>query len=390
MRCTASLAQAGRNFPTVLTIRASCSFLLIFTGYWIVYWQEFITFRLHSRFINPIDTERLLATGPIVVILLTVIITALMRKVPALTAIAIGTLITALGWIVLILIPTGLGAVLTLIAIALGEITQSPRYYEYISRLAPSGQQGTYMGFAFLPLGIGSLIGGKFGGYLIHYYGEVKHEPSGMWWVIMGVGVFTAVLGVTNHVAAAVGIERVKPQRPLGKWEENALALLVSIAYSLLLVTTTTSYLVCYVKSKEPAAYIAARIRTVLKNGGSAPHSEDISASSSTKFSRAGGTPPRVRKWRRLRHRHRAWLPHISCSAGEVLEEKVGVLLESRRRTGCSGSLFSWIGRITSWADHDALVHYLIGPMVAADDTSRDCRAGQTRNAWHQRRLLSA
>src|SRR5208337_246082 len=124
----------------------------------------------------------------------TVVITILMRKIPALTAITLGTLITALGWIVLIVMPTGLGAVLTLIAIALGEIVMSPRYYEYISRLAPSGQQGTYMGFAFLPLGIGSLIGGRFGGFLIHHYGEVKHEPAGMWWVIVGIGVLTAVL----------------------------------------------------------------------------------------------------------------------------------------------------------------------------------------------------
>ncbi len=193
---TTTLAQAGRNFMTVLTNPRFILFLLIFTGYWIVYWQEFITFPLYVHdYVNPqIDTERLLATGPIVVILLTVLITALMRKVPALTAITIGTLITALGWIVLIAMPTGLGAVITLIVIALGEITQSPRYYEYISRLAPSGQQGTYMGFAFVPLGIGSLIGGKFGGYLIHHYGEVKHEPASMWWVIVGVGVLTAVL----------------------------------------------------------------------------------------------------------------------------------------------------------------------------------------------------
>ena len=193
---TTTLAQAGRNFMTVLTNPRFILFLLIFTGYWIVYWQEFITFPLYVHdYVNPqIDTERLLATGPIVVILLTVLITALMRKVPALTAITMGTLITALGWIVLIVMPTGLGAVITLIVIALGEITQSPRYYEYISRLAPSGQQGTYMGFAFVPLGIGSLIGGKFGGYLIHHYGEVKHEPASMWWVIVGVGVLTAVL----------------------------------------------------------------------------------------------------------------------------------------------------------------------------------------------------
>ena len=193
---TTSLAQTGRNFMTVLTNPRFMLFLLIFTGYWIVYWQEFITFPLYFHdYVNPeIDTERLLATGPIVVILLTVVITLLMRKVPALTAITLGTLITALGWIVLIFIPTGVGAVLTLIVIALGEIIMSPRYYEYVSRLAPSGQQGTYMGFAFVPLGIGSLIGGKFGGYLLHHYGEVKHEPAGMWWIIVGIGVLTAVL----------------------------------------------------------------------------------------------------------------------------------------------------------------------------------------------------
>ena len=193
---TTSLAQAGRNFWTVITNPRFMLFLLIFTGYWIVYWQEFITLPIYVHdYISPtIDTELLLMTGPLVVIALTLVINILAQKVPALTAITVGTLLTALGWIVLIFMPTGLGAVLTLIVIALGEIIQSPRYYEYISRLAPSGQQGTYMGFAFLPLGIGSLIGGKFGGYLIHYYGEVRHEPAGMWWVIVGVGVLTALL----------------------------------------------------------------------------------------------------------------------------------------------------------------------------------------------------
>ncbi len=52
--------------------------------------------------------------------------------------------------------------------LALGEITQSARYYEYISRLAPSGQQGLYMGYAFLPIAIGYFIAGPLGGYLLH------------------------------------------------------------------------------------------------------------------------------------------------------------------------------------------------------------------------------
>jgi MFS family permease len=78
--------------------------------------------------------------------------------------------------------------------VALGEIIQSPRYYEYISRLAPSGQQGTYMGFAFLPIGIGSLIGGRFGGWLVHHFGEVEHQPQRIWWTVTAVGVATTAL----------------------------------------------------------------------------------------------------------------------------------------------------------------------------------------------------
>ena len=192
----ASMAEVGRNLLTVLANPRFMLFLTIFTGYWIVYWQEFLTLPLYvHNYIDPqIDTERLLATGPIVVIALTVVITLLTQKVPPLAAITAGTLISGVGWIFLVLVPSGLGAVLTLIAVALGEIVMSPRYYDYVSRLAPEGQQGTYMGFAFLPLGIGSLIGGAFGGYLIHYFGEVKHQPASMWWVIIGVGVLTAIL----------------------------------------------------------------------------------------------------------------------------------------------------------------------------------------------------
>ncbi len=193
---TTSLTQSARNFWTVLTNPRFMLFLLIFTGYWIVYWQEFITLPLYiHNYINPLtNTERLLVTGPLVVIALTLAINIFTQKIRAFSAVILGTLITALAWIILIVWPTVTGVIVLLIVVALGEITQSPRYYEYISRLAPSGQQGTYMGFAFLPLGIGSLIGGSFGGFLIHHYGEVKHQPGMMWVVITAIGVLTAAL----------------------------------------------------------------------------------------------------------------------------------------------------------------------------------------------------
>src|SRR5207302_1994281 len=158
---------------------------------WIVYWQEFIILPLYVHdYINPrTDTELMLITGPLVVIAFTMLVSIFTRKMAAFRAIILGTLISALAWVVLIVYRSVPGAYITLIVVAVGEITQSPRYYEYISRLAPPGRQGTYMGFAFLPIGIGSLLAGVFGGRLIHHFGEVTHQPQRMWWALTGVGV---------------------------------------------------------------------------------------------------------------------------------------------------------------------------------------------------------
>jgi hypothetical protein len=50
------------------------------------------------------------------------------------------------------------------------------------------------MGFAFLPLGIGSLVGGKFSGWLMRRYGEEMHQPQMLWWWVVAVGLMTTVL----------------------------------------------------------------------------------------------------------------------------------------------------------------------------------------------------
>jgi len=118
----------------------------------------------------------------------------MMRKVPAFTAIIIGVLLSSLNWLILTL---GAGTpyiVATLIVLALGEVTQAPRYYEYMSRLAPPGQQGLFMGYAFLPIGIGYLVGGRTAGWMLHYFGEVLHRPEQMWYVVSGLGLLTGAL----------------------------------------------------------------------------------------------------------------------------------------------------------------------------------------------------
>jgi proton-dependent oligopeptide transporter, POT family len=206
---TATLGQAARNFLTVLGNPRFMLFLIIFSGYWVVYWQEFISLPLyvHSYVDAKADTELMLITGPLTVIALQLIVSFLTKKIPAFRAVTLGTLISSLAWLLLIVHPSFHMAIVTLFVISLGEITQSPRYYEYISRLAPAGQQGTYMGFAFLPIGIGSLIGGWFGGVLIHRYGEIAHQPEKIWWAVTGVGVLTTVLMVLYDFLLKPGVK---------------------------------------------------------------------------------------------------------------------------------------------------------------------------------------
>jgi POT family proton-dependent oligopeptide transporter len=193
---TTSLGQVLGNFVTVLGNWRFVLFLVIFSGYWIVFWQQYLILPIyiHDYVDATANTERILIADPLIVITLTVAVNALTRRIPSFRAIILGTLITAVGWLVIGAYPRVWAAVAALMIVALGEIIQSPRYYEYISRLAPSGQQGTYMGFAFLPIGIGSLIGGRFGGWLVHHFGEVQHEPQRIWWTVTALGVATAAL----------------------------------------------------------------------------------------------------------------------------------------------------------------------------------------------------
>jgi POT family proton-dependent oligopeptide transporter len=192
---TRSLSVALKNFLTVLSNPKFMLFLLIFSGYWIVFWQEFIALPLyiHGYIDAKANVELILVTDAGAVICLQVLISYLTRRIAPFRAITIGTLITAVAWLVVAFHPALWTAVLSLFVVALGEMIQAPRYYEYISRLAPPGQQGTYMGFAFLPIGIGSLLGGWAGGRLIHHFGEVMRQPERIWWVITGVGVATAL-----------------------------------------------------------------------------------------------------------------------------------------------------------------------------------------------------
>jgi len=198
----ASVADAIGNMFVVLGNFRFVLFLVIFSSFYIVFWQEFVSAPIFLRgYVDPnANADLLLSIDALTVICFQILVSYLTRRIPAFPAMTLGLLISSLSWLILAVHPTALGLAGALVVLALGEITQSARYYEYISRLAPSGQQGLYMGYAFLPIAIGYFIAGPLGGYLLHEFGDVLHRPQQMWWVITAVGIGGALLMVVYNM----------------------------------------------------------------------------------------------------------------------------------------------------------------------------------------------
>ncbi|HKV26004.1 MAG TPA: MFS transporter [Candidatus Acidoferrum sp.] len=191
----ATLFDAVKNMFVVLGNFRFVMFLLIFSGFFVMFWQQYISVPLFIRkFLDPqASTDLLLSVDAIFVICFQIAVAFATRKLPAFACMTLGVLITGLAWIIPALHSSMPMFVLALVFVALGETTQVSRYYEYVSRLAPSGQQGLYMGYAFLPIGIGYFIAGPLGGYLVQHASAYKH-PQQIWWVITGVGILTSIL----------------------------------------------------------------------------------------------------------------------------------------------------------------------------------------------------
>src|SRR5208283_1178363 len=86
---TESVAVTVRNFGKVVSNPKFMLFLLIFSGYWIVYWQIFITLPIYVHdYVDPkADTERMLSIGPLIVISFTVLVSVATQKMTAFRAV---------------------------------------------------------------------------------------------------------------------------------------------------------------------------------------------------------------------------------------------------------------------------------------------------------------
>jgi 3-methyladenine DNA glycosylase AlkD len=144
----------------------------------------------------------------------------------------------------------------------------------------------------------------------------------------------------------------------------------------------------------------ADEIRRVLKNGGSSEHAVGVQWFFKEEIKSHGWYTAALRKAavqarRSLAREHGMdFVVQVADQlfSGRNLEEKVfAVFLLEKQTKDFGGDEFqlfaSWLDRVSSWADHDALVHDVLAPMVAAKPSrSRQVFLwAKSPNRWRRR-----
>lgn len=181
------------DMALVFTNLKFMSFLLIFSGFWMMFWQIFYTLPFYSTDVLKYEAYEILETVDAwCIILLTIPVTALVRKWKPIVAITAGLAIASGSWIIIGAGGTMVTCMIGMGVFALGEAIQAPRFYEYVSLLAPKGQIGTFMGFSFLPIAVGSLSAGIISDWLRLSY--LQTNPAMMWYILAMIGFASTVL----------------------------------------------------------------------------------------------------------------------------------------------------------------------------------------------------
>lgn len=201
-----TLGQVFKDMLLVFRNGRFISFLVIFSGFWIMFWQIFYSFPFYVIEVLKFEKFELLETVDAwTIILLSVPITAMAKKLKPITAMVLGFIVASGSWLLLAASPTITAAIVAMALFAVGEATQAPRFYDYVSALAPKDQVGTFMGFAFLPVAIGSFVAGPLSGWLVTTYLQESMQPAMMWGILAAIGFGSTALMILYNIFFAKG-----------------------------------------------------------------------------------------------------------------------------------------------------------------------------------------
>ena len=195
-RKSTKISTVIKNLLTVVKNFKFMLFLLIFGFYWVIFWQIYIIVPFYiTDYISPnAPFEIIQSVGAWGIILLQLFLNRLTKNMAPITAMITGFSISSLCWGIILFNPTIPFIIAGIVVLSIGEQIQAPRFYEYIADLAPEGQAALFQGYAFLPVAIGWIFGGTFGGWLYNTFATVANSPYVIFIILWLIGILTAAL----------------------------------------------------------------------------------------------------------------------------------------------------------------------------------------------------
>ena len=133
--------------------------------------------------------------SPLVVFLLAPLVAALTAKKDPLDMMQWGTLVMAVPTFLLVLGPSPAALFAYIVLMTVGESMWQPRFYHYITELAPPGRAGAYVGIGQFPWFLTKFLTGLYAGWFLQRYcpagGPLRTER--MWLIYGAIAMVTPV-----------------------------------------------------------------------------------------------------------------------------------------------------------------------------------------------------
>jgi POT family proton-dependent oligopeptide transporter len=193
------------DFARVVTNPRLVVLFLLVAGFWSLFFQFYGAFTLYMTRdlgLSQLQANRIISLDALAIILFQVVVGYLVRKLATSRAVWIAALVASGGIAVIGLRASWTTAAAGVLIFSVGEMIYSAHFYAYLGKLAPPGQVGMYMGFAFLPIALGSFLSGQIGGPVSSYFRDTVGEPRLMWFAFAAVGLVSALgLALLSRVA---------------------------------------------------------------------------------------------------------------------------------------------------------------------------------------------
>jgi len=209
------LSQVFTDIALVLKDYRFILMIVIYSGFWILYFQMYdtvlwyLTEHMDMTPVNNVvngflgyfvenpswkfEAEHVTVINAGVIIALQLIVSALVKKAPALPTMIIGIALGTIGMAILSISTYAWVFIAGIMIFTLGEMTAHPKFISYVGMIAPPDKKALYLGYSFLYGVIGSGIGGILGAALYVRFVEKMNNPSLLWLVFSMIGVFTII-----------------------------------------------------------------------------------------------------------------------------------------------------------------------------------------------------